>query len=247
VTEFFSKSGKVLSVMMRKFGKSKNPHLKESDQKSGFKGSVLVEFSTEDEAKAVLEGSPQPDFLPEGAKLEYQTRENWQQEKREASQKYKDKREEKTKKRKAETVEPVEEPTFTKGVMVFFEGVGPDQKREDLKPLFSAYGAVAFLDFSANQESGYARFEKPEDAVKAVKGLTEDKTELGGKVPQLKVLEGEEETQYWEKVSKDKNARYKQSKGKRGGGRGGGRGSRGGGRGGRGGGRGGGGKRVKRE
>jgi len=229
--EFYAPHGKVLSVRLRKRPTGE------------FKGAIVVEFSSEEEAKAALAAAPQL----EGHTLTYQSKEVWAQEKREAFQKkkaiqkekkkeQKEKSEKKGKDKKRKEPDEEEEEEYTKGLILSYKGIGP-QKREDLKPIFSEFGDVQFVDHTANAENGYIRFAAPEQASKAVESLTASKREFGGKVPTLAILEGEEEQKYWQALNEAK----KGGRGGRGRGRGG-RGGRG-----RGGGRGGKSKRQKKD
>jgi hypothetical protein len=49
----------------------------------------------------------------------------------------------------------VQEKEHPKGVILRFEGVGENQTRETLRPIFEAYGHVAYIDFEQNKAAGY--------------------------------------------------------------------------------------------
>jgi lupus La protein len=231
VAEFYAPYGKVLSVHLRRVKTTKD-----------FKGSLTVEFSTEDEAKAALAAAPQM----EGHTITHQTKESWAQEKRDAFQAKKQKKKEQ-KEQKQQKEKPGEkrkaddgpqdgdEESYPRGTIISFKGVGEGVNRFDLKPVFAEYGDVAYVDFQDKAVEGLVRYKTAEDASKALKELTESKREFGGSVPTLVLLEGEEEKKYWDVVAASSKAQ-----GKRGG-----RGGRGG-KGGRGrGGKGRGGKKQK--
>jgi len=219
VSSLFSAYGTVLSVRLRKRNTTHE-----------FKGTVLIEFSSEDEAKAALAAAPQI----EGHTLLYQTKEAWAQEKREAFQNKKAKKAEKKEKqekdgkKRKEPEDPEsnnEAEEYTKGLILSVKGVGESLKREDLKPVFAEFGDVLFLDFVANATDAYVRYASPEDASKALEALTASKREFGAKVPSLSILEGDEEKKYWELVAKAKADKRQSGRGR--GGRGRGRGGRG--------------------
>jgi len=226
VADFFAPYGKVLSVRLRRVKATK-----------AFKGTLTVEFSKEEEAKAAIAAAPQP----EGQQLIYQTKEAWAQQKREAFQAKKQKKkegkggaEDTGEKRKAsgeagEEEENTEE-SYPRGTILSFKGIGGDQKRYELKPIFAEFGEVGYIDFTDAASEGFVRYNTAEDTTKALKELTDSKRELGGQVPTLSILEGEEEKKYWDVVAASKKAQG--GKGGRGGRGRGGRGGRG--RGGRG-------------
>jgi len=245
VTTVFSKYGKVLCVRIRKTLEKKQ------------KDSAFVEFSSIDEAKAAMDA---PEVLFKGQSITRKMKnEYYNLKKEERKQKQKEKKEKRKepelissekqegneaphKKQKTDKAEENQEEekkdSFTKGLILKFNDIGPSITREILKEIFGEFGSVVYCDFNQNDTDGFIRFATTEDATSAVNKMKEAKKPIGGKVPQLALLEGEEEEQYWQKVSSLKGARQQMKHSSRGrGGRGrGGRGGRGrGGRGGRGG------------
>lgn len=93
-----------------------------------------------------------------------------------------------------------------------------------MKDKFGSFGATEFVDFQRGDREGFIRFSSSESAKKAA---AEFKEELGGQKPTLSVLDGDVETQYWDKVNTERNLRMNKSKRGGKGGRGG-RGGRGG-------------------
>lgn len=186
VTEIFAPHGNVLSVRLRR-------------KKTGeFKGSVLIEFDTEETAKKVLELAPQP----EGQTLAYQTALAWTQEKREQSQAFLKSKKDKSaqaKQERSDAARKVEEESSNadmKGTIVKFDGVGEGLDREALQPIFSTYGTIKYTDFVRGNTSGFIRFSTPEEATKAVETITSSKLEFAGKVPTVSVLAGADEEDY---------------------------------------------------
>jgi len=81
---------------------------------------------------------------------------------------------------------------------------------------------VKYIEFQLGSTEGYLRMDQPEEALKVVKLVAENQTPIGGKVPQLRILEGEEEETYWQKIktsSKGRDGKKKGKGGKRGRGR----------------------------
>jgi len=217
VEAFFAPFGKVLCVRIfkpREEGKTTS--------------AVAVEFESPELAQSIIEKKPQRD----GKDLVYRPQAEFIQEKREKMQASHS--EHKGKKRKAQEKDgnadeekpEEEEHKVAVGVVVHFEGVGDNLNRETLKPLFETFGNIAFLEFSMNAHDGYVRYQAPEEAARAVAEIAEKKPELGGKAFTAKLLQGEEEQEYWKKIKEFKQG--KKQKGERGGrggkGRGGGRG-----------------------
>ncbi|KAI4376304.1 hypothetical protein MLD38_014084 [Melastoma candidum] len=73
-------------------------------------------------------------------------------------------------------------------------------RREDLKPVFNKFGTVKFVDFTMGAESGYVRFEEPEEAQKARAAAVV--AEEGGLLVKnfiaiLEPVTGDAEKEYW--------------------------------------------------
>jgi len=188
VTEFYKPYGKVLSVFMRK------------NLNKEFKGSVTVEFSTEEEAKSALAAAPQPS----GATLTYQTKDAWLTEKHQQRKESMEKKKAKQDAREKATPKPASSVLGIKGI---------DTNREKIKEVFSTFGNVKFIDYNKGEEEGKIRFETEEDARKAFKGMTESKKEVDGKVPELRILEGDELQEYWELVQSEMDNNKRKRKG----------------------------------
>jgi len=203
-TQFYSAFGKVLMVRLRRH---KNKE---------FKGSLLVEFTTKEEAVAALAAAPQP----EGSKLLYMSKVQWEQEKREQQQQHqqhlqmqkdqKEKEKEDSKKKKTE----VFSQTKVAGVIVKFDGVGDGVKRDTVKELCMEHGEVAFVDYPAGQTFGYVRFKTPEAASTAVQTLNEKHPTLGEQTPKWELLDIEHEKQYWENVNQEQKPKKGGMRGK---------------------------------
>lgn len=123
------------------------------------------------------------------------------------------------------------------GLILKFDGFGPDVSREDIREAFESHGEIAWVDFQRGDSEGYIRFARAGAAKAAKEAMVEAKTEFGGKLPSFDVLAGEAEETYWKQMWAKKDAMIEQAKkrrrdnGGRAGGRGYGRRSRGGSRG----------------
>lgn len=240
---YFAQYGKVLSVRIRR-----RPDRKPKD-------SIFVEFSTREEAAAANGDTGRAPFKEQAIttkmRADYHAQKKEERKKRQQESKLKRKQPEQPSKPEAAApaagsegaaaaegseaagdgaegaTEKADEAHPT-GVVLRLTGVGANVDREALKAAFGKYGNVVFVDFSRGDTDGYVRFETADAASKAVSGVPEDKLELGGQVPQVALVQGEAEEEYWKRVRESK----KKAKGASGrGGRGGRGGKRGGGRG----------------
>ncbi|KAF2076468.1 hypothetical protein CYY_002208 [Polysphondylium violaceum] len=207
VEQFFSQFGKVLSVRLRK------------KQDKSFKGSLHVDFETEDIVTKIIADAPKLDGDKE---LLFQTYKQFITEKKEEKEKFlssnPDKKRKATKDLKDETEqeekEQEEEDKMVTGTILTFAGVGENLHRGNIKEIFSQYGEVLFVGFNTNDTDGNVRFKTADSATRAMEGLTAEKKEFGGKVPTYKILDGEDEKKEWDKIFEmKKNASGKGGKG----------------------------------
>jgi len=207
----FSKYGTVLSVRIRK-DKAKNP-----------KDSAFIEFSTPEEASAAVKEPPKfkDAQLTAMMRLEYvQKKKDERKNKRKAEdgedEDEENKGEDKPSKSKKPKRENANKGEFTKGVVIGLKGVGGGINRMLLKDLFGKFGKVNFVDFPQDSTEGYVRMENPDDVKKALEDFKKNETKIGGNVPELTILEGEEEKTYWDKIlSSKKSDNNKKRGGKR--------------------------------
>jgi len=112
-------------------------------------------------------------------------------------------------------------------VVIHFSNVGKNVSRMSARLAFETYGPVAYIDFTNGQPEGYARYRyamalfkncdcsrviltaslqrNAEDAKKAVELQATNPMELPkGRVVTLRLLQGEEERHYWEKLQREK-------------------------------------------
>lgn len=81
-----------------------------------------------------------------------------------------------------------------------------------MKELFGDFGEVSFVDFELQKEKGFVRYKDPSGAAKALKEFS---SELGGKLPKLSLLSGDEEKAYWDSIREGQAERAKKGKGKK--------------------------------
>ncbi|EGC40246.1 hypothetical protein DICPUDRAFT_52105 [Dictyostelium purpureum] len=204
VQEFFNQFGKTLSVRLRK----------KTDK--SFKGSLLVDFDTEETVTKIIAEKPK---LNGDIELIYQTFKQFNDEKKEEKEKFLANSDKKRKAKKEaerdgenddeEKSEEKAEETMVPGCIVVFKGIGAGKNihRGDIKEIFSQYGDVQFVGYNHDDVDGNVRFKTAESAQRAVEALTTAKKEIGGQVPTFSIMEGEEEKTEWEKIlEKKKNA-----------------------------------------
>lgn len=220
--EFFASYGKVIYLVMRK------------DLERSFKGSVFVEFSTVDEAKAftLLESVKyNEEELLKMMKGDYYKKKEEENPRKKEGNKRKlesDDAKETKEESKEDTEEKQEVLKYDSGCVLHFKNVGEQTSREDLKSLFGEHGDVAWVDFTRGETEGFIRFSKEGEAQRAIDSLKEandGKVLIRNVETTLRVLEGEEENSYWVKAKEDKE-KAKQKKGKKFKGGSGGRGGR---------------------
>lgn len=217
VKELFSPSGDVLSVRWRRW--------KDPDESRHFKGSIFVEFVTAEMAERAATEDYVITVDGEEKKLtvytcdEYfkvkaiETREKKERSRKRWLEKQKaqanesngvDEKKEGSKTEngvqqedvKEEDVKPKRE--LQRGMVLKFEGVGANLKRHEIKKAFQELGGdVAWVGFQEGDSEGCVRFGLEGDAKKIVDAITDKKAEIGGAVPKVWMLEGEEEEEWW--------------------------------------------------
>jgi len=247
VQSVFSKFGKILCIRLRKT----------IDKKQ--KESCFVEYSTADEAQAA---AAEQKLSFKNKPLTVLMKSDYYQKKKEAKKKILDEKKAKRKvereemdqerggkRRKTEMGHTKDEPRIS-GSIVKFSEIGDGITWQTVQEAFAEFGATAYIDFPKGEatgtKEGFVRFHSPELAKQVVEKMQEAKVSIGGKVPELKILDETAEREYWENAQILQEARRAKrqeeggeefrGRGGRGRGRGRGRGGRGGrGRGGRGG------------
>lgn len=101
------------------------------------------------------------------------------------------------------------------GLILRFEGFGPDVTREDIREVFETHGEIAWVDFQRGNSEGCIRFARSGDAKAAQEAMEESKMQFGGKEPVFAVLGGEAEEAYWKEMWDKKDAMAEHSRKKR--------------------------------
>ncbi|XP_070186637.1 lupus La protein-like [Littorina saxatilis] len=228
--EFFEKFGKVDTIFMRR----------EKAEKT-FKGSVFVTFTSVDDEKKFLE---EENVKYQEAELIKMKKDDYFKMKgEEAKQKKKETApadsKEDAEKKKEEDEQKLDEQ-MTKGSVLFLKGLTKETTMEDVRAFFGEFGNVAWVEYSKGDEKALLRFSEADAqaSLDKAKATADGKVIINGAELESRVLEGEEEKEYWRKMFRDiaerkqrtKNRSF-QTRKRRGGGRGGG-GRGGGGRGG---------------
>jgi len=220
---FFEPHGKVLQIFMRRFPGTKQ-----------FKGSVFATFETNDQMKAFLELAElkyKDELLLKESQAAYIERKAPQLEKIKDAKKKKEQQKEEKEKQKQEAEEAYLQQQKVAGAILHLTAMNDQATRENIKELFDNFAKVRYIDFSKGEKDAYVRFQEAGKAKEALEKALEKAggtaLELKGAKLEARVLEGEEEEEYWKKiVQKLSESRHaKGGKGKKGGnrGRGGGR------------------------
>jgi len=214
------------------------------DEEKNFKGSVIVELATMEEAEKLLKG----ELKCGETTLTVMRRDEYfamKSDKRHGNKFSNNKRQggddsgdaDSDAKKPREDGDEKEEAVPSKlGCVLHFKGCGAETSREDLKTLFGEHETIEWVDFERGDTQGYIRFAAEggaQRALDAVKSANEDKVVVKEKECETKVIEGIEEKNYWilvnEEKKRAKNNRFGGGRGGRGRGRG--RGNRRGGKG----------------
>lgn len=203
--EFFGQFGQCINVFMRRYPKTHK-----------FKGSVFATFATKEEADAFLakEGVKFNELeLTRSMKTDYVARKKQERQAR---------LDEKAKKKAAnneaagggDAAEEPEAPEIVLGCILRVKGLGEKTTWENLKQALAPYAAVAFVDYSRGQPEAVLRFveEGSAQAVLAKLKAQGEGLKIDGNDVTAEALEGDEEVEYWKKLTaakRDKKNRFK--------------------------------------
>jgi len=211
----FPKSDTMVTIdeiqdLMAPYGNPLSIFRKRKYQTKEFTGKVLVQFSTPEETKTVLEIKEIP--YKEG-KLSIMTQEQYYQIKSEElaklgivykrpvfqkRQKEKSENTRNSKKQKKETPVVKQEIGIIKGVLVEVKNVPQGISLVDLKAYFARFGSVQFIDLSKIEQGIIiVRFTTPEETNVAFGEISEKKMEIKGNILDARMVTGEEEEKYW--------------------------------------------------
>ncbi|XP_015924136.1 lupus La protein homolog [Parasteatoda tepidariorum] len=185
VLDFF-KDYKVENVMMRK---------RRQGDKFFFKGSVFATFETQADCDSFFEKKgikfDKTEMLKERKKDYVKRKDEF----------FENLRAEKAKKKEAGEKDKEDTP---KGCLLKIIGITDESiKRDDVRKAMEEYGNVAFVDFFAGNTDAVIRFKEGIVSELLSKLEEEDgvkKLQIGSVKATLSLIDGEEETKYWEKI-----------------------------------------------
>lgn len=193
--EFFEKHGKILQIFMRRFPATKQ-----------FKGSVFVTFDTAELMKTFLaleEIKYEDQVLNRESQEEYITRKGPELQKFKDARKKKEQQKEDKIKQQQEAEEAYLKEQKILGAILHLKGINEEGTRENLKELFDNFATIKYVDYNKGLPEAYLRFAKENDAKEALaKALEANSGEikLKGVKLEVRVLEGDEEQEYWKTI-----------------------------------------------
>lgn len=194
LTEFFEKYGKTESIQMRRAGKPERD----------FKGSVFVVFANKTEGDQFV---AMENLQYQTTDLIKMTKDGYFKKKSEEAKQQKSvgKKKTGTEEQDEEEAEKKLEDQITKGSILFIKGLPEDTSREDIKTFFGDFGNVAWVEFNKGEDKALLRIH--EGQAQAVMDKASEAG--GGKVIfntvelEARVLDGEEELDYWRKMFRE--------------------------------------------
>jgi len=190
---FFETYGKVLQVFMRRFPSTKQ-----------FKGSVFVTFGSNEELKAFLDTAEikyQDQVLQRETQEDYIKRKGPELEKHKSAKLSKEQQKEELRKQKLEAEEAFLKEQKVLNAILHLKGLNSEGTRESIKELFDNHAQVRFVDYNKGNPEAFVRFAKENDAkealAKALEASGTNEIVLKEAKLECRVLEGEEEAEYW--------------------------------------------------
>lgn len=94
---------------------------------------------------------------------------------------------------------------MTKGAVLHISGMSEETNREEVRTLFLKHGDVSWVDFDQGVTEGYIRLKEPNSATTALESLQklDGGITLHGVTVTVRVVEGDEEVQYWQKMFRE--------------------------------------------
>lgn len=199
--DFFLPYEKAVNIVLRKYhDKPTKTYI--------FKGSVFVTFATKEQAETVLAA----ELKYKDTVLEKKSQEIYLDEKKE-ERIVKDKKRGKNKKEEVAFALP-------KNAVLFLEGFAEATTRETIKTSLAEFGGdIAFVDFSKGDKKGYVRYSAENIGKEVVAKITDGKFKVDEAEITVRLVEGDEETEFLKKVIENmKSRRSNTNRGRRGGG-----------------------------
>jgi len=165
------------------------------DNDKKFKGSIIVELSTLEEAKKLLKDEIKVDDQV----LKVMTRDDYFKTKNENGGSKPSGEGKENDDKVADNTED-QEPKKT-GCVLHFKGASEDTSREDLKEVFEKHDEeIEWIDFNRGETQGYIRFKNEgvaKTVLEAVKAANDDKIVVKEMELEVRTIEGIEEKNYW--------------------------------------------------
>lgn len=213
---FFEQFGSIESVQMKKQFKSKD-----------FSGAAFVVFSSEDKAREFVEKSKQtPIQYEDGSVLECSLQDDHykkkaleaanggkssdddKQKQKNEKQARKDKRQEDIEKKTTEHLEKLNTENLT-GAVIHLAGMAATATRELIKEKFNPFTKMPWIDFSKGDAEAWVRLNAANTAKEVLDKVLEagqGKLVIADKEVTARLVEGEEEAQFWKEANEKRAA-----------------------------------------
>ncbi|CAG5124930.1 unnamed protein product [Candidula unifasciata] len=195
------------------YGQVDNVYMKRDFHKKTFKGSVFVIFTNKEDAEKFVseEGTKFRDQVLEvkSFKADYfknKAAERKSKGKKDTEGKPDKKSEIKTEVEAETELEERVRQQMTKNAVLHLKGFSADTSREQVKKCFQPYADVGWVDFDKGATEGYIRLREPDSAgptLEKAKAANDGKIVIQDTEIEVRVVEGDEELQYWKKMFKD--------------------------------------------
>ena len=126
-------------------------------------------------------------------------------EKMKESKKKRDQEKEDKKKQREEAEEAYLREQKVSGAVMHLKGLGEGVTREAIKELFDTFAKIRWVDFEKGQSEAFVRFaeeNKAKEALEAALKAGEGQVKLKGEKVEARIVEGEEEENYWKDLIK---------------------------------------------
>ncbi|XP_034949356.1 la protein homolog [Chelonus insularis] len=201
---FLSEFGPIENIIMRKY--------KDENKKFQFKGSIFVQFKNITDAKQVVE---KESVLYDGKEIIRKFSEDYTLEKNDERHNKKHKNDSKEHKKKdVETSdnEKIESDSheLPKGSVLHLQTTSNKILWEDIKKYFVDLGEkIIYVDYKNGSSSGWIRFQGTDSAKSILTKITDNKIQIKDFDVTCRLIEGDEEEQYLQKVQKELNSNKK--------------------------------------
>lgn len=200
--EYFKQFGTPRAIRMRRFKSTKD-----------FKGSVFVEFSTDDEASKFLEKKDLKYKETDEQPLLTMTKKAHLDEKH--SRRANAKIQKKQAKIDTQVKEALTQLKYDVGTLLHVSNIGDGVTFKEVKAAFKADGVVyADIPYNGNANEAMLRFPSADKVKEAIERAEKENLTLGDKKPTFTVPEGEEEKKIYEKMVVEKVTASAEGEGK---------------------------------